>query len=178
MPKTVAGCVFHCFSFFHLLSIYSIFLLSLYVSSPSSDSWGLEVFFTMDLTITCSGECRGYASSWRLDVATALAKMLLDVTISMYFYIFLYIVIFLMVPTVPFLKPASHHGIIRLDRDECVPPLANARSSLVLALQKRSIPLLRLIPTVTSYCIFVPNSDVLCAKIWRGRGGEDNSDEI
>ena len=34
-------------------------------------------------------------------------------------------------------------------------------------------------PTVTSYYyIFVPNSDILCAQIWRGRGGEDNSDEI
>ena len=39
--------------------------------------------------------------------------------------------------------------------------------------------LLRVIPTVTSYYyIFVPNSDILCAKIRRGRGGEDNSDEI
>ena len=35
---------------------------------------------------------------------------------------------------------------------------------------------LRVIPTVTSYYyIFVPNSDILCAKIWRGREGEDNS---
>ena len=38
---------------------------------------------------------------------------------------------------------------------------------------------LRVIPTVTSYWnIFVTNSDILCAKIWRGREGEDNSDEI
>ena len=38
---------------------------------------------------------------------------------------------------------------------------------------------LRVIPTVTSYYyIFVTNSDILCAKIWRGREGEDNSDEI
>ena len=35
---------------------------------------------------------------------------------------------------------------------------------------------LRVIPTVTSYWnIFVTNSDILCAKIWRGREGEDNS---
>ena len=26
--------------------------------------------------------------------------------------------------------------------------------------------------------IFVTNPDILCAKIWRGREGEDNSDEI
>ena len=38
---------------------------------------------------------------------------------------------------------------------------------------------LRVIPTVTSYWhIFVTNPDILCAKIWRGREGEDNSDEI
>ena len=38
---------------------------------------------------------------------------------------------------------------------------------------------LQMIPTVTSYSyIFVTNSDILCAKIWRGRGGENNSDEI
>ena len=44
---------------------------------------------------------------------------------------------------------------------------------------KRKITSLRVIPTVTSYWnIFVTNSDILCAKIWRGREGEDNSDEI
>ena len=38
---------------------------------------------------------------------------------------------------------------------------------------------LRVIPTVTSYWhIFVTNPDILWAKIWRGREGEDNSDEI
>ena len=43
--------------------------------------------------------------------------------------------------------------------------------------QQPKIILLRTIPTVTSYYyIFAPNFDILCAKIWRGRGGEDNSD--
>ena len=40
---------------------------------------------------------------------------------------------------------------------------------------------LRVIPSVTPYYyIFVTNSDILCAKIWRGREGEynSNSDEI
>ena len=46
-------------------------------------------------------------------------------------------------------------------------------------LTKTKITSLRVIPTVTSYCyIFVTNSDILCAKIWRGREGQDNSDEI
>ena len=30
----------------------------------------------------------------------------------------------------------------------------------------------------SDYYIFVPNSDIFCVKIWRGRGGEDNPDEI
>ena len=43
----------------------------------------------------------------------------------------------------------------------------------------QKITSLRVIPTVTSYWnIFVTNSDILCAKIWRGREEEDNSDEI
>ena len=43
----------------------------------------------------------------------------------------------------------------------------------------KTITSLRVIPTVTSYWhIFVTNPDILWAKIWRGRGGEDNSDEI
>ena len=46
-------------------------------------------------------------------------------------------------------------------------------------IQNKTITSLRVIPTVTSYWnIFVTNSDILCAKIWRGREGEDNSDEI
>ena len=45
--------------------------------------------------------------------------------------------------------------------------------------RKKQITSLRVIPTVTSYWhIFVTNPDILCAKIWRGREGEDNSDEI
>ena len=31
---------------------------------------------------------------------------------------------------------------------------------------------------ISYYDVFVTNSDILCAKIWRGREGEDNSDEI
>ena len=45
----------------------------------------------------------------------------------------------------------------------------------------QQITSLRVIPAVTLYYyIFVTNSDILCAKIWRGREGEDNSnsDEI
>ena len=43
----------------------------------------------------------------------------------------------------------------------------------------KKITSLRVIPTVTSYWhIFVTNPDILCAKIWRGREGEDNSDDI
>ena len=43
----------------------------------------------------------------------------------------------------------------------------------------KKITSLRVIPTVTSYWhIFVTNPDILCAKIWRGREGEDNSAEI
>ena len=45
--------------------------------------------------------------------------------------------------------------------------------------RKYQITSLRVIPAVTSdYYIFVTNSDVLCAKIWRRRKGEDNFDEI
>ena len=43
----------------------------------------------------------------------------------------------------------------------------------------KKITSLRVIPTATSYWhIFVTNPNILCAKIWRGREGEDNSDEI
>ena len=45
--------------------------------------------------------------------------------------------------------------------------------------RKEQITSFRVIPTMTLYYYtFVTNSDILCAKIWRGREGEDNSDEI
>ena len=56
------------------------------------------------------------------------------------------------------------------------PKVSNSSFALI-PLDETTLP--RVIPTVTSYYyISVPNSDILCAKIWRGRGGEENSDEI
>ena len=78
-----------------------------------------------------------------------------------------------------FFKATPGHGQPRsiLGQLLCCHLADTQKKSWFLLLDK--ITSLRVIPTVTSYWnIFVTNSDILCAKIWRGREGEDNSDEI
>ena len=76
-----------------------------------------------------------------------------------------------------------HHGIeakvLQQRSANCRNGKLQSQIGIISISEHKKITSLRVIPTMTSYYyIFVTNSDILCAEIWRGRKGEYNSDEI